>query len=140
MKKTMIRFGTALLGAALFAPSAFAADRMVQEGHENQEVPAAIQEIGDSFQDAKIMDTEVTVHENAEAADENIEPAWTFTRNYEVTGDDVNVRSGAGTNYKSVGKLQSGQIIKVKSIDNGWAKFKYDGVYRYVSANYIQEV
>ena len=40
----------------------------------------------------------------------------------------------------TVGKLYKGDIIKVKSIDNGWAKFKYNDQYRYVSANYVKEV
>ncbi|HEY9574321.1 MAG TPA: hypothetical protein VIR32_02180 [Lachnospiraceae bacterium] len=33
----------------------------------------------------------------------------------------------------------TGEDIRVKSIDNGWAKFKYNGQWRYVSATYIKE-
>lgn len=140
MKKTIIRFGTALLGATLFTPSAFAADGMVQENHMNHEVPAVIQKIGDSFQDAKIRDTtfEVTAHKNTQVYDENVGIARFGGRKYKVTGNDVNVRSGAGTNYKIISKLQRGDIIKVKSIDNGWARFDNHGTDAYVSANYIQ--
>ena len=66
--------------------------------------------------------------------EEEIEPK------YEVTGDDVNIRTGPGTSYKSVGMLYRHDVISVKSIDNGWAKFKYNGQWRYVSATYIKEV
>lgn len=72
--------------------------------------------------------------------EEEIEPMWLFERKYEVTGDDVNIRTGPGTSYKSVGMLYRHDVISVKSIDNGWAKFKYNGQWRYVSATYIKEV
>ena len=70
---------------------------------------------------------------------EEIEPMWLFERKYEVTGNDVNIRTGPGTSYKSVGMLYKQDVISVKSIDNGWAKFKYNGQWRYVCATYIKE-
>lgn len=71
---------------------------------------------------------------------DDIDTYWWGTKKYEVTGDNINIRTGPGTKYTSVGKLYKGDIIKVKSIDNGWAKFKYNDQYRYVSANYVKEV
>ncbi len=69
-----------------------------------------------------------------------IEPAWILTKKYKVTGDDVRIRTGPGTSYAVVDHLYKNDIINVKSIDNGWAKFKYKGQWRYVSATYLKAV
>lgn len=64
---------------------------------------------------------------------------WFFTKTYVVTGDNVNIRSGPGTNYSILGTYNANTEIKVKSIDNGWAKFEYGSGYAYISADYIRE-
>ena len=43
------------------------------------------------------------------------------------------------TGYAVVGSLFKNDIVKVKSISEGWAKFKYDGQWRYVSATYLKK-
>lgn len=59
---------------------------------------------------------------------------------YRVTATELNVRSGPGTGYSSIGTLKKGAIIKVKSISNGWAKFTFAGQTAYVSADYLERV
>ena len=56
------------------------------------------------------------------------------------SGNYVNVRSGRGTDYEKIGKLEYGDHIDVVSIKNGWAKFNYGAMgYGYVSANFISK-
>ena len=57
-----------------------------------------------------------------------------------VVNADVTVRSGPGYSYDSVGKLYKFDVVTIKSIDNGWAKFKYsDSQIRYIPESYIDK-
>jgi hypothetical protein len=59
---------------------------------------------------------------------------------YKVTSQSsLNVRSYASKNSSKLGMLNSGDIIEVYSIDNGWARIKYNGRTAYVSARYLEE-
>ena len=58
-------------------------------------------------------------------------------KQYKVTADVLNVRSGPGTNYNKIGSVKNGQIIEVYSVTSGWAKIKYGTTTGYVSADYI---
>lgn len=44
-----------------------------------------------------------------------------------VTRGNLNLRGGAGTNFDVIGNLHSGQIVFVKSINNGWASIDLEG-------------
>ena len=52
----------------------------------------------------------------------------------------LNVRSGAGTSYSIVGKLNRNTKVEViETVANGsWSKIKFGGGYAYVSSTYIQ--
>ena len=52
----------------------------------------------------------------------------------------LNVRSGAGTSYSIVGKLNRNTKVEViETVANGsWSKIKFNGGYAYVSSTYIQ--
>lgn len=63
-----------------------------------------------------------------------------FTTKYRVTASALNVRSGPGTGYSVIGSLSKGQVIKVKSISQGWAKFTFNGQNGYVKADYLEKV
>ena len=54
-----------------------------------------------------------------------------------VNASSLNVRSGPSTNYSVIGKLSSGEQIKVISTSNGWTKIKYNGQIGYVSDKYL---
>lgn len=86
----------------------------------------------------EISENDTLMSEAAISAEDAVDPAWLLTKKYKVTGNDVNIRTGPGTSYAVVGTLYKGDIINVKSIDNGWAKFKYNGQWRYVSSTYIK--
>ena len=58
-------------------------------------------------------------------------------KQYKVTTDVLNVRSGPGTNYDKIGSVKNGQIIELYSVTSGWAKIKYGTTTGYVSADYI---
>jgi len=49
------------------------------------------------------------------------EPA-SFPYPAEIIGDDVNVRSGPGTNYYACGKLYRGDKVKVAGSQSGWSR------------------
>ena len=55
-----------------------------------------------------------------------------------VTATTLNVRSGAGTSYSKLGKLEYKEKVTVLSTSNGWAKINYKGQAGYVSSSYLQ--
>ncbi|WP_394547686.1 SH3 domain-containing protein [Priestia aryabhattai] len=57
---------------------------------------------------------------------------------YTVTASTLNVRSGAGTNYASIGSVTKGQKLSVVSKSGGWYKINYNGRTGYVSSDYVQ--
>ncbi|ULT56807.1 SH3 domain-containing protein [Neobacillus drentensis] len=57
---------------------------------------------------------------------------------YYVNATSLNVRSGAGTNFASIGKLNRGQAVSVKKdLGNGWYQISYNGRTGYVSKQYV---
>ncbi|MET3690266.1 L,D-peptidoglycan transpeptidase YkuD (ErfK/YbiS/YcfS/YnhG family) [Priestia megaterium] len=57
---------------------------------------------------------------------------------YTVTASTLNVRSGAGTNYVSIGSVTKGQKLSVVSKSGSWYKINYNGRTGYVSSDYVQ--
>ncbi|MFB2350608.1 SH3 domain-containing protein [Priestia megaterium] len=57
---------------------------------------------------------------------------------YIVTASTLNVRSGAGTNYASIGSVTKGQKLSVVSKSGSWYKINYNGRTGYVSSDYVQ--
>ncbi|WP_251402885.1 N-acetylmuramoyl-L-alanine amidase [Ureibacillus chungkukjangi] len=55
-----------------------------------------------------------------------------------VITSSLNIRSGAGTSYKVIGKLSLDTIVTVNSVSGEWAKITYNGVTGYVSKSYIK--
>ena len=56
-----------------------------------------------------------------------------------VTASKLNVRSGAGTTYKTIGSLVKGKEVEVvQKQSNGWCKIKYGSRYGYVSGDYLK--
>ncbi|WP_189645038.1 SH3 domain-containing protein [Priestia megaterium] len=58
---------------------------------------------------------------------------------YIVTASTLNVRSGAGTNYASIGSVTKGQKLSVVSKSGSWYKINYNGRTGYVSSDYVQD-
>ncbi|MDR0876291.1 MAG: SpoIID/LytB domain-containing protein [Clostridiales Family XIII bacterium] len=50
----------------------------------------------------------------------------------------LNVRSGAGTNYRIVGGLTNGTTVNIKGQTGDWYKIKYDGKAAYVNKAFIK--
>jgi len=57
---------------------------------------------------------------------------------YIVTASTLNVRSGAGTSYASIGSVTKGQKLSVVSKSGDWYKINYNGRTGYVSSDYVQ--
>nr|WP_243280440.1 SH3 domain-containing protein [Clostridium sp. 1001271B_151109_B4] len=49
----------------------------------------------------------------------------------------LNVRSGAGTNYSTIGTLSKNEIVEIVETVNSWYKIKFNNGYGYVSKDYI---
>jgi uncharacterized protein YgiM (DUF1202 family) len=70
------------------------------------------------------------------AADANL-PAMPFMA--EITSDDTQIRSGAGTNYYDCGKLRKGDKVKVVGSRYSWLQIVPPaGSYAWISKQYVQ--
>ncbi len=61
-----------------------------------------------------------------------------FGEKYVVTAEKVSMRSGPGYRYPVAGILYKNDILWVRSIRNGWARFKVNGRWRYISERSIK--
>lgn len=57
-----------------------------------------------------------------------------------VTANNLNVRSGPGTNYAIVGQAHLNEIYVQKSTQGVWRQIWYGGAARWVHGNYVVEV
>lgn len=57
-----------------------------------------------------------------------------------ITANSLNVRSGAGTNYTSLGTVEKNILMKYAGESNGWYETRYMGQKAFVSASYAQIV
>ncbi len=60
--------------------------------------------------------------------------------NYQVTADILRVRSGEGTTFSILGRLQQDDTIQVESENNGWCKITYNNQTGYVSKTYLAPI
>ena len=51
----------------------------------------------------------------------------------------VNVRTGASTKYRKIGKLSKGKKVNLYTTKNGWYKIKFNGKYGWVSKKYVSK-
>ena len=64
------------------------------------------------------------------------EPSFPYVA--EITGDNVNIRSGPGTNYYSCGKLYKGDRVEVVSEQFGWSRIVPPaGSFSWISMQYV---
>ena len=64
-------------------------------------------------------------------------PAWAETA--VVTGSDVNMREGPGTNFRIIGCLPEGEYVTVTDRSNGsWYAVEYNGVVGFMSGNFLE--
>ena len=54
-----------------------------------------------------------------------------------ITTDSLNVRSGPGKEYDSIGKLYPSDTIKITGTDGNWYRIDYNGSQGYVSSDYV---
>jgi len=70
--------------------------------------------------------------------DVNTADASSFPYVAEITGNDVNIRSGAGTNYYRCGKLYKGDQVTVVSDQLGWSRIvPPSGCFSWISVQYV---
>ena len=64
--------------------------------------------------------------------------AWVskdYIKNNTVTASALNVRTGPGTGYKSLGQLKNGSTVKILAEYNGWYAIEYDHKEQWVHAH-----
>ena len=81
-----------------------------------------------------------TYSQGTEAGGGKEDPKGFFTTEYYVSVAQATIYSGPGTNYTAMGTLYMNQHILVYTINNGWAKFKVNGVWYYISSSCITKV
>lgn len=67
------------------------------------------------------------------------EPASTPSSSYRTT-DNLRIRSGRGTNYKTLITIPKGTTLTVSEIKNNWGKVSYKGKTGYSSMKYMTKV
>lgn len=55
-------------------------------------------------------------------------------------GDNLNIRSGAGTNFDVKGSIPNGTALAIQGVSGGWLKVTYKGVTGYVSSDYVAHI
>lgn len=56
-----------------------------------------------------------------------------------IINDNINVRSGPGTDYERLGSAYTGYDFEfVEQLDEGWTKIMYDGNVAYVFSEYVE--
>lgn len=54
-----------------------------------------------------------------------------------VTGDDVNIRSGASTDFQKVGTANRMQVVEIYGESDGWYSVGTDGITGYIRGDYV---
>ena len=72
------------------------------------------------------------------STNDNTNNETTGTTKYVNTTSGLNVRSGAGTSYSKLGKLEYKEKVTVLSTSHGWSKINYNGKTGYVDSSYLQ--
>ncbi|MHC4265907.1 MAG: SH3 domain-containing protein [Planctomycetota bacterium] len=72
-----------------------------------------------------------------EQANEQTE-AQAFPYMAEITGDDIYIRSGPGTNYYDCGKFKKGDVVKIVAAQHGWSRIAPPpGSFSWISKQYV---
>ena len=135
-----------MLAAATFGGCAKAADKKAENLHEGQnneiyeELPAEEQlpEIPEIGEIPEIPEEEERPEIPAVAVPEpQPEPPKAKTVSYIlVNADGVNIRSGAGTGYSSLGTAEKSTLYALLGEENGWYKTNYKNKNAYISKKY----
>jgi len=70
--------------------------------------------------------------------DTPVESPSTSNLKGKVTVASLNIRSGPGSSYSTIGKLTKGNMVSVKSINGFWAKIEYAGGVGYTHKSYLK--
>lgn len=65
----------------------------------------------------------------------NVQQGYVNTKN-----TALNVRTGAGNQYKVIGKVSKGAIVDIIGSQKGWYKIRYGNITGYVMSSYIAKI
>ena len=93
-----------------------------------EEVPVA------ELPSEEVSEVESVVEEISEP-----EPEVVIEERVRIVNDNINVRSGPGTDYERLGSAYTGYDFEfVEQLDEGWTKIVYDGQMAYVYSEYVE--
>lgn len=69
--------------------------------------------------------------------DEPTQPEQPSTKQGTITAESLNVRTGPGTSYESIGYLHNGDKVTILGESNGWYKIDFNGREAWVSGKYV---
>ncbi len=129
-----------LAAAALIAVVTLGGCSAGAENAENATVPPAI---GDEISDGSSAPGQsdgIQEGQQPEEFPEEEQPAANSVGYVRVTGDGVNIRSGAGVSYVSLGTAEKKTLYVLLGESGGWYKTFYKNRTAYISAKYCEEV
>ncbi|ANC76520.1 hypothetical protein ABE65_006780 [Fictibacillus phosphorivorans] len=91
-----------------------------------------------SFQDRKAWVSSAYLKENG--TNSPSKPSLTkenTAKTAKVTATSLNVRSGAGTQYKAIGSLKNGTIVSIVKEEGNWTSITYGSMKGWVSSAYL---
>lgn len=88
-----------------------------------------------SFQDRKAWVSSSYIKENHSTGSHI--PSQKEAKTAKVTATSLNVRSGAGTQYKTVGSLKNGAVVSVIKEEGNWSNITYGSIKGWVSSAYL---
>ncbi|MQR96894.1 SH3 domain-containing protein [Fictibacillus phosphorivorans] len=91
-----------------------------------------------SFQDRKAWVSSAYLKENG--TNSPSKPSLTkenTAKTAKVTATSLNVRSGAGTQYKAIGSLKNGTIVSIVKEEENWTSITYGSMKGWVSSAYL---
>ncbi|MBV4425879.1 SH3 domain-containing protein [Clostridium tyrobutyricum] len=74
----------------------------------------------------------------ASATTENLKVINSGIVSISSSGSSLNVRSGAGTSFGTIGNFKNGQSVQIVGTVGNWYKVKFNSSYGYVNSSYIK--
>lgn len=94
--------------------------------------------VNDCVEREEPPNSEIEVPSEPETGEE--ESTQEYTEYIKVVGDGVNVRNGAGSNYKVLGVAEKNTLYAKLGVSGDWVKTRYKNSVAYISAKYCEDV
>lgn len=127
------------------SPSVSTSDSIFSEEIINSEESESAEESSSELSNDSSSQSSSSANQNSTSSDQNSvesssnappEPETSHTQYIRCTGDNVNIRSGAGTNYSILGSAEKGTMYAIIGKTGSWYKTYYRNQIAYIYASY----